>query len=566
MFKVLLRHYVRRQFDSKATYIRGYWPEPLTQPTLSEFIRDKPQSRINIGLELHQKQQADSKKEIKASYPTNVSVDQILSALSIDAEVPPLDYDDARIEGQALIDLAIHSGIYRDLFDTYIPDREYIKFTPEQAKKMDKLVPHHWITDQPFARVERNPKKPQPIYYFNPVVGVSAKFINQNNNENQYAHESFYGNIIFASEAAKKPAITLDGKLFLKISENKNIVPESDFDNWAPGQVKVMNFGEKHDKFYSVALVNLDYLHDNSANLHWMISNITTDNPNSVSECDELCDYLPVHGIEGFGYSRYVFLVFQHDSKLDSNKSRIEGFSLESRKFDVKTFLDNHTNTNMVPVGLSWFQTTWDITSNSIFHEYLKLKAPVYDYVQPKLKNPPKANYPGRIPFNILLDHERDSKDINEQVLLERLQNVDPYDYKDQYVPPKVPPTVFEDKDIPSWMVPVMFKKKNKLGYWRGLRPVSATLPLNNNADLDHPIRPIRPSSHSLPEFPNQYRQTTRKKMHKDMPTSKPVNEHEAVYVQEGSERFLGEVKKMVHSFEVSQEKKSNSKERSSKK
>lgn len=544
MFQVLLRNCVKRQLDSKATYIRGFWPEPLTQPALAEYTRERPRPQINIGLELGKRNKAP-KKEIKKQDPTNVSIDQVLTALSADAEVRPLNYDDARIEGQALIDLAIHSGIYRDLFETYIPDREDIKFTSEQAEKLNKLIPFHWITDQPFARVERNPKKPQPIYYFNPIVGVSAKFINQNKNEGIFAHESFYGNIIYASEASDKPAITLDGKLFLQ-SPNENIVPERNFDNWTPGQVKVMNFGEKRDKFYSVALVNLDYLHENSANLHWMISNLTANNPNGVSEYDELCDYLPVHGIEGFGYSRYVFLVFQHDSKLDSSTSKIDGFSLMSRKFELEKLLNTHKNINMVPVGLSWFQTTWDITSNSIFHNYLKLKAPVYDYVQPKLVTPPKLDYPGRIAFNVLLDHERDTKDVNEQVLLERLREVDPYDYKDQYVPPKVPPTVFEDKDLPSWMTNVMFKKKNKLGYWRGLRPVSATLPLNNNADLDHPIRPIRPASQSLPGFPNQYRQTSRKKMHKDMPTSKPVNEHEAVYVQEGSEKLVFKLPRSV--------------------
>lgn len=551
LFKVLLGNCVKKQFNSKATYIRGFWPEPITQQSLSEFMREKSKPPINIGLEIDQRKKAPKKETIKKE-PTKVSVDGIFDSLKVDVEVPPLNFDDARIEGQALVNLAIHSGIFRDLFDTHIPDRDHIKFTPDQAERLNKLVPFYWITDQPFARVERNPKEPKPIIYFNPLIGISARFVNENDKDLS-AHDSYYGNIICASEALKKPAITLDGVAFSE-TKSENIVSEENFDNWTSGQVKVVNFGEKSDKFYSVALVNLDHLHENSSNLHWMISNITTNNQNGVSEYDEICDYLPVHGIEGFGYSRYVFLVLQQDSKLDPKASRIEGFSLESRKFDAKTFLNNHKDINMVPVGLSWFQTTWDVTSNSIFHNYVKQKAPVYDYIQPKLAPMPKMDYPGKIPFNIFLDYGRDTKEINEQVLLERLKEVDPYDYKDQYIPPKVPPTVFEDKNIPSWMVNVMFKKKNKLGYWRGLRPVSATLPLNNNVDLDHPIRPIGPSSKTPPGHPNQYLQNNRKKMHKDMPTSKPANEHEAVFVQEGSEIYLSDVKKMMEQFEVSKE------------
>lgn len=563
LFKVLLGSCVRKQFNSKATYIRGFWPEPITQQSLSEFMREKPKPLINIGLELDQQEKAPKKETIKKE-PAKVSVDEIFKTLMVDAEVPPLNFDDARIEGQALVDLAIHSGIFRDLFDTHIPDRDHIKFTPDQAERLNKLVPYHWITDQPFARVERNPTEPKPIIYFNPLIGISARFVNENDKD-LYAHDSYYGNIICASEAMKRPAITLDGKAFLE-TQSENIVYKENFDNWTSGQVKVVNFGGKADKFYSVALVNLDHLHENSSNLHWMISNIATNNQDGVSEYDEICDYLPVHGIEGFGYSRYVFLVLQQDSKLDPEASRINSFSLESRKFDVKTFINNHKDINMVPIGLSWFQTTWDITSNSIFHNYLKQKAPVYDYIQPKPTPIPKVGYPGKIPFNVFLDHERDTKEINEQVLLERLKEVDPYDYKDQYVPPKVPPTVFEDKNIPSWMVNVMFKKKNKIGYWRGLRPVSATLPLNNNADLDYPIRPIVPSSKVPPGHPNQYLQNNRKKMHKDMPTSKPVNEHEAVFVQEGSERYLSDIKKMMEQFEVGKERGPETKERPSRK
>lgn len=556
--------------EQRATYIRGYWPEPITQQTLAEFLKDinyfeEPTKFINIGLE-HSVQKnvvktPDRSIEANTASQANTSssnnVDDVMALLALEAEVPPLNYDDIRPSIRQLKNLAINSGIFRDLFNEgkYSPDRKSIRFTQKQAENLNRLVPFYWITDQPFARVERHPKEIEPLHYFDPIIGISARFINDASSQQKIdgpsddlcAHISYYGNIIPASEALTKPSISLDGSLLLQSPSSESIIGESQIDNWEPGNVKLVNFSQDINKYYTVALINLDHLHEDNSNLHWMISNIKP-SMKGTSSYDEICDYLPVHGIQGFGYSRYVFLVFQHDSKLNSDSSRVEGFSLESRKFNAASFMRKHRESNLVPVGLSWFQTSWDITSNGIFHNYLNLKAPVYEHVQTKLEAPPEKGYPGKIPFNIYLDHVTSKKTLNERALLERLKTVDPFDYKDQYVPPKVPPTVFE-YDGPSWMKNVMFKKRNKVGYWRGLRPASALLPLDNNADLDYPLRPVSSSKKTPPDFPNLYQGKIKYKAHKDMPTSKPASEHQAVFVQDDHEVHVSKVMKILEDF-----------------
>ena len=282
-----------------------------------------------------------------------------------------------------------------------------------------------------------------------------------------------------------------------------------------------------------------------------MLTNITKPKSSTDIHYDEVCEYLPVDGIRGFGYSRYVFLVLQHDSKLDYKNFEIKDFSLESRKFDVKKFIQDQKSINLVPAGLSWFQTVWDTTSNKVFHDYLKVKAPVYEHVQQKLEDPMhNVTYPGRIPFNIFLDHRKDKKETNEYVLLERLKTVDPFDYTNQYVPPKVPPTVHEDKDGPSWMRNVLFKKRNRIGVWRGLRPASAILPLNNNADLDYPLRPLESAKKAPPMFHNKYNGRLVIKKLKDLPYNKPPNEYTSTYIQEGHENHIEKVNEMLRKSE----------------
>lgn len=561
-------------YESVRTVIRGYWPEPVTQQTLAKFLEDinyfeEPKKYTNIGVDpkAYAVKRASTSPQhdqfaTSSSQPNEAShdkIDELMNKLSVELESPPLNYDDVRVSGRELGVLAVYAGIYRDLFGNYEPDREYIKFTPEQVERLSLLVPHYWLTDQPKARVEHFPKEPEPTKYFQPIIDVAARFVRKSNTGSDNVEEligesAYYGNIIAACDAPEKPSITLNGKL---LNPNASALKtESNFSNWSSGVVELVNFPENHPHYHTVILLNLDSLHEKSSNVHWMITNIRP-SPDGKVIYDEICDYLPVFGIRGFGYSRYVFLVLHHEKSLDVDSNRINEFSLESRKFDATKFMEQNQASGLKPVGLSWFQTTWDISSNRIFHDLLKMKAPIYEHVQTKnVQDGNDTLYPGKRAFNSFLDRTRTKKSINEQVLLERLKNVDPLDYRDQYVPPIVAPTVFEEKDHPSWMYTVNLKKKNRLGYWRGLRPASAILPLDNNADLDYPTRPLESSNKIPAEFPNLWRRIPRRQLLKDMPTNLPPNEHQSAFIQEDHEIHLNKVIKMMEEFQKHEEKK----------
>lgn len=548
----------------KAGYIRGFWPEPVTQTSLDEFFKDtnyfeEPKKFSNIGLPPKQESRAIKTKRryIDSDTDQPASIDTLLNTLAVDKDPPPLSLDDAMIDSAMLTNLAINDGIYRDLFGSYSPCRDHVHFTQEQAQKMDRLVPHYWITDAPFSRVKRH-QNTTPLPIFQSYVQVSANFIHADSSsaypdETTFAHTSFYGNIIPACDTLLKPSITLNGSLL----SGENFRLRSCNTNWDSGTVQLVNFDDKSDKLYSVMLLNLDYLHESAINIHWMLANISPQKENKRN-FEEFLEYLPVHGIQGFGYSRYVFLVLQHDTSLKNEFSSPLDFSLESRKFDLNSFLKANRKANTVPIGLSWFQTSWDHSSNKIFHDYLKIKAPVYDFIQPKSERPKYDPYPGRIPFNIYLDHSRDKKDINKQVLLERLKSIDPTSsYNDQYVPPKVPQTIHQDElSQPHWMKNVLFKKINKIGYWRGLRPASALLPLNNNADLDYPIRPLAPASKVPQGEPNEYPHAIKYKPFKSLPHSKPVEEHDSVFIQETHEIHLDQAYRMMKEYKSKELKK----------
>lgn len=90
------------------------------------------------------------------------------------------------------------------------------------------------------------------------------------------------------------------------------------------------------------------------------------------------------------------------------------------------------------------------------------------------------------------LDLYRDPKEIKKEVLLERLKDIDPFDYSKTLKESKIPWEITNDKhEYPKWYWTTLFKRSHKLGPYRALRNPSAILPLNNNADLDYPKWPF---------------------------------------------------------------------------
>jgi hypothetical protein len=206
---------------------------------------------------------------------------------------------------------------------------------------------------------------------------------------------------------------------------------------------------------------------------------------------------------------------------------KVEDNVLIKRLFDPLEFV-NGDKTRAVPVGVSWFQTTWDSWSQHVFHNILDMRSPTYEWIQPEYKLDPQVMHPALAPFNVYLDHYRDPKEVQKGVLLERLKSINPLDYKSAFEVDPLP-NLKSLKDMPSWMVSTEWKRRNRLGAFRSLRPASATVPLNNNVDLDRPFWPFAAKLNLPTKYPDGKR---RPKPLRDTKWSLPPQEHPSFRIE----------------------------------
>lgn len=88
----------------------------------------------------------------------------------------------------------------------------------------------------------------------------------------------------------------------------------------------------------------------------------------------ELVDYMQPFPMRGSGWHRCVYLLLEHESPIQFDLEKSDGKFLKKRSFNVKSFLNKHKEA-VVPVGLSFFQTEWDLSVRDFFHKTLgKLK------------------------------------------------------------------------------------------------------------------------------------------------------------------------------------------------
>lgn len=160
------------------------------------------------------------------------------------------------------------------------------------------------------------------------------------------------------------------------------------------------------------------------------------------------------------------------------------------------------------------------------------------------------------------MDHYRDPKDISKEVLLERLKSINPlesYDFAKMFSgwdgKPKLPHIHPISSDTPDWHKSTLLKKRALLGHWRGLRPASAVLPHNNNADLDNPKWP-RISSDKMPiNCPNPYPDGKRRpKALSDSLWSKPLPDHHSIRI-DFEENLTDKDKNSLHNKKASNSK-----------
>ena len=89
----------------------------------------------------------------------------------------------------------------------------------------------------------------------------------------------------------------------------------------------------------------------------------------------ELAHYIQPFPMRGTGWHRCAFVLFEHLKPLDFEfpESRSDQqLQIKDRHFNCKQFFSKF-EAHMKPVGLSFFQTEWDLSVKDFFHKTLSL-------------------------------------------------------------------------------------------------------------------------------------------------------------------------------------------------
>lgn len=455
--------------------------------------------------------------------------EQLVSLIDVSVAKKRLDYSALDLmwlkseEGkQQIQELAHHYHLYRDLFSS--PSQTSLEETtlPKVVFPPFKPLPDHLMHDlykEWFPGSVRYKKpKAREIYHFTSHVPMIIEFCVSPTVVREWDEEAveedpeslvsspvFRGNIVTPLYASAKPSVVIDARSSQSSSSNNTL---------EPGSVKVLT-DEGNKNHYSLGLFNLDsILGDDKPVCHWMVTDIGLETER------EVMSFMPVYGIQGLGYHRYVFLLLQHQESL-KNVKEVNEFSFQERQLDPLSLIQEN---NGIPVGLSWFQSCFDKYSQHVMHHSLNIRSPAYEYIEepePKMK---QVKHPFAAPFNLYLDHYRDPKEINRYTLLERLKGINPFNYESQFDVDPLPNAYGRILSIkPSWMQSTVWKKRMRLGQYRYLRPHSVKIPLDNNADLDRPQWPV-PDLLDIPmRYPDNVRRPTPLK---DTKWVVPANEH----------------------------------------
>ncbi|NXT00545.1 RM38 protein, partial [Jacana jacana] len=187
----------------------------------------------------------------------------------------------------------------------------------------------------------------------------------------------YYGNIVTPSEASSPPAVSYEA-------------------------------GE--GSLWTLLLTNPDgHLRDtDSEYLHWLVTNIPG---NDIKSGKEICHYFPPFPARGTGYHRFIFLLFKQDCPIDFSEDvrPTPCHSLKMRTFSTFDFYRKHEGA-MTPAGLVFFQSQWDSSVTSVFHQLLNMREPVFEFVRPPAYHPPQLKFPRHQPLRYL-DRYRDTQE-----------------------------------------------------------------------------------------------------------------------------------------------------------
>ncbi|XP_071172265.1 large ribosomal subunit protein mL38-like isoform X2 [Mytilus edulis] len=238
-----------------------------------------------------------------------------------------------------------------------------------------------------------------------------------------------------------------------------------------PSEVKSKPYVEytaDPDTWWTIAMTAPDsHLQDNNMEyLHWLIGNIPG---NDLNKGEELCNYLPPFPVHGTGYHRYVFVLYKQNRKIDFSKDRRPEncTSLQDRSFSTLEFYRSLQD-DLTPASVNMFQSDWDESVRDTFWNILDMKEPRFEFKHPPPYHPLQKWYPHRQPFNLYLDRYRDIKDLNEEVLKDRLKDLKPFEPPPQQKYPVL--NMIKYKQIsgvqPTWRRPKLRHKYLKEMHW----------------------------------------------------------------------------------------------------
>ncbi|KAG1704395.1 39S ribosomal protein L38, mitochondrial [Nymphon striatum] len=266
--------------------------------------------------------------------------------------------------------------------------------------------------------------------YFIPSVVMDIDYQNENGDLNPV----YRGNIIYPSLATSSPKVKFD------------VQP---------------------DTLWTLILTSLDSHLTSSTDeyLHWMVGNIPNGN---VDEGETICDYLQPFPAKGTGYHRMVFVLYKQDSKIEYSSFKKDSpcLCLAERTFNTFKYYGKMQNF-LTPAGLSFYQTTWEESLTDFFHNKLGMKEPIFEYQHPVHVFNPQVRDPHKKPFNFYLDHYRDPKEINKEILTKRLKTLDPF--TPEPPAPKYPDIHQFRGNIPSWKKEELRKERRRIGKYSHL-------------------------------------------------------------------------------------------------
>ncbi|XP_064640863.1 large ribosomal subunit protein mL38-like [Lineus longissimus] len=227
-----------------------------------------------------------------------------------------------------------------------------------------------------------------------------------------------------------------------------------------------VSFEAPRNTLWTLCLTSPDehFLEEDKEYVHWLVGNI----PGSdISNGEVLCNYLPPIPPRGTGHHRYIFILYKQDKRVDySHAKRGENCSsLPERTFSTYEFYKEHQD-YVTPAGLAFFQSEYDESVQTTFHNILNVREPAFEYDYPPDFHPEQQRYPWKKPFNLYLERYRDKKEIAEEVLKERLSMISPF--KELPKQPKYP-DVFFMPNKPQWWRLVEHHRRNREGKFKDL-------------------------------------------------------------------------------------------------